>query len=57
MQDRLSDSEVGDRLYVAEKLLTAQGRTEWADTALQAARKALALIRMALVAAGVKAGD
>ena len=57
MQEKLSDSEVGDRLHAAEKSLEREGQTEWADTALQAARKALHLIRMALVAAGVKAGD
>ena len=57
MQEKLSDSEVGDRLHAAEKSLECKGQTEWANTALQAARKALHLIRMALVAAGVKAGD
>ena len=55
---KLSDAETGDRLHAAEKILgDEKGATPQADTALSAARKALRLIKMALVAAGVRRGD
>lgn len=50
----LSDNQAHDRLHAAHEILgTAKGQTEHGDTALNAARKALHLIRMALVAAGM----
>lgn len=52
----LSDNEADDRLKAALSALgEAPGATTRADTALQAARKMLALISMGLITAGVKA--
>lgn len=54
----LSDNEAGDRLFKAEEALgLATGSTVQADTALTAARHALRLIKLGLVAAGVKRED
>jgi len=51
----LSDNEVDDRLKAALNALgEAPGVTVAADTALTAARKALSLISLGLIAAGVK---
>lgn len=51
----LSDNEAGDRLHAAEQALgTAPGATVSANTALTAARKALALLKLGLIAAGVR---
>lgn len=55
---KLSDNEAGDRIHAAEEILGDEpGETEWGDAALMAARKALMLIRLALIKAGVKSGD
>lgn len=52
----LSDSAADDRLKAALGALgDAPGATVRADTALQAARKMLALLSMGLICAGVKA--
>ena len=51
----LSDNEVDDRLKAALNALgEAPGVTVAADTALAAARKALSLLSLGLIAAGVK---
>jgi hypothetical protein len=51
----LSDNEADDRLKAALSALgEAPGVTLAADTALAAARKALSLLSLALIAAGVK---
>jgi hypothetical protein len=51
----ISENEAGDRLWAAEKALgLAPGATVAADTALTAARKALALLKLGLIAAGVR---
>src|ERR1700748_1943619 len=51
----LSDNEADDRLKAALKALgEAPGVTVAADTALAAARKALSLLSLGLIAAGVK---
>jgi hypothetical protein len=51
----LSDNEADDRLKAALNALgEAPGVTVAADTALTAARKALSLISLGLIAAGVK---
>ena len=51
----LSDNQAHDRIKAAEDVLgDAPGASIQADTALGAARKALRLIAMALVRAGVK---
>lgn len=58
MPDRkpLSDNQADDRLKAAITALgDAPGATVRADTALDAARKMLALLSMGLIAAGVKA--
>jgi hypothetical protein len=57
MTDRkLSDTEAHDRLMAAMDVLgDDEGATQRADTALMAARKALALISYGLVAAMEKA--
>jgi hypothetical protein len=58
MREPLSDNQAHDRIKAAEAALGDEpGATQHADTALGVARKALRLIAMALVAAGVKAGD
>lgn len=50
----LSDNAAHDRLHKAQEVLgTAPGATTAADTALTAARKALSLIALALIQAGV----
>lgn len=51
----LSETEADDRLKAAHAALgDAPGATVAADTALTAARKALTLISLGLIAAGVK---
>jgi hypothetical protein len=51
----LSDNEADDRLKAALHALgEARGVTVAADTALAAARKALSLLSLGLIAAGVK---
>ena len=51
----LSDNEADDRLKAALNALgEARGVTVAADTALTAARKALSLLSLGLIAAGVK---
>jgi hypothetical protein len=51
----LSDNEADDRLKAALNALgEARGVTVAADTALAAARKALSLLSLGLIAAGVK---
>jgi hypothetical protein len=51
----LSDNEADDRLKAALNALgEARGATVAADTALTAARKALSLLSLGLIAAGVK---
>ena len=51
----LTDNEADDRLKAAlDALGTAPGATTAADTALAAARKALSLLSLGLIAAGVK---
>jgi hypothetical protein len=51
----LSDNEADDRLKAALNALgQAPGVTAAADTALAAARKALSLLSLGLIAAGVK---
>src|SRR5947207_2606014 len=51
----LSDNEADDRLKAALNVLgEAPGVTVAADTALAAARKALSLLSLGLIAAGVK---
>jgi hypothetical protein len=51
----LSDNEADDRLKAAlDALGEAPGLTVAADTALAAARRALSLISLGLIAAGVK---
>jgi hypothetical protein len=51
----LSDNEADDRLKAALAALGAQGATVRANTALIAARKALALLSMGLITASVRA--
>jgi hypothetical protein len=51
----LSDTQAGDRIQAALAVLgTAPGRTTAADTALEAARRALRLLSFGLIAAGEK---
>jgi len=51
----LSENEADDRLKAAQEVLgKAPGGTVAADTALSAARRALHLISLGLIAAGVK---
>lgn len=51
----ISDTEAGDRLDKARAALgAAPGATAAADTALTAARNGLALLALALIAAGEK---
>jgi hypothetical protein len=51
----LSDNEADDRLKAARAALgEAPGATQQADTALAAARNALALISLGLIKAGLK---
>ncbi|MHC2334487.1 hypothetical protein [Bradyrhizobium sp. USDA 4454] len=54
----LSDNAVDDRLKAALEVLgSAPGATTAGDTAISAARKALALLSLGLIGAGVKRED
>jgi hypothetical protein len=56
MQEPLSDNQAHDLLDAAERALgDAPGKTIHANTALQAARKMLSLLKTCLVIAGVRA--
>lgn len=49
---KLSDDEAHERLVKAQQLLgSEEAQTKWANTALEAGRKALALLQLGLVAA------
>jgi hypothetical protein len=55
LQNPLSDNEADDLLKEARAVLgEADGKTAQASTALSAARKALELLSLGLIAAGIK---
>lgn len=52
---KLTDDEAHERLVKAQQALGVEvAETTWANTALEAARKALALLQLGLVAASDK---